>query len=335
MKKGLRVRYQFLEMFVLLLENGFSIQESLHVMIRSQSFSQELLTIMTEALSTGKSLAECFDLMGFTTQEVMQIQLAEVHGNLVEALQNISQQLTIMNQQTAELKKIISYPIVLLVFSSGMLLSMRYILLPQLLASDMVQADHWGIWVMRYSPIILGIGLLGMILVALIIQWYFKRKSILAKARFISRLPFVGSFYTLYQTSYFSLEWGKLFKEGFEMKQILSILVLLPNQTLMVALAQEINQGLQEGILLTDQLSHYSFLTPEFSLIVFQGEIKGRLGDELLIYQQLLMKKIVAKMEQTIRLIQPIVFVLIAVVIVAIYVAMFLPIYGNIGGMLE
>lgn len=335
MKKGLRARYQFLEMFVLLLENGFSIQESLHVMIRSQSFSQELLTIMTEALSTGKSLAECFDLMGFTTQEVMQIQLAEVHGNLVEALQNISQQLTIMNQQTAELKKIISYPIVLLVFSSGMLLSMRYILLPQLLASDMVQADHWGIWVMRYSPIILGIGLLGMILVALIIQWYFKRKSILAKARFISRLPFVGSFYTLYQTSYFSLEWGKLFKEGFEMKQILSILVLLPNQTLMVALAQEINQGLQEGILLTDQLSHYSFLTPEFSLIVFQGEIKGRLGDELLIYQQLLMKKIVAKMEQTIRLIQPIVFVLIAVVIVAIYVAMFLPIYGNIGGMLE
>lgn len=335
MKKGLKARYQFLEMFVLLLENGFSIQESLYVMLRSQSFSQELLTIMTEALSTGKSLAECFDLMGFTTQEVMQIQLAEVHGNLVEALQNISQQLTIMNQQTAELKKIISYPIVLLVFSSGMLLSMRYILLPQLLASDMVQADHWGIWVMRYSPIILGIGLLGMILVALIIQWYFKRKSILKKARFISRLPFVGSFYTLYQTSYFSLEWGKLFKEGFEMKQILSILVLLPNQTLMVALAQEINQGLQEGIILTDQLSHYSFLTPEFSLIVFQGEIKGRLGDELLIYQQLLMKKIVAKMEQTIRLIQPIVFVLIAAVIVAIYVAMFLPIYGNIGGMLE
>ena len=143
MKKGLKARYQLLEMFVLLLENGFSIQESLHVMIRSQSFSQELLMIMTEALSTGKSLAECFDLMGFTTQEVMQIQLAEVHGNLIEALQNISQQLTIMNQQTAELKKIISYPVVLLVFSGGMLLSMRYILLPQLLASDMVQADHW------------------------------------------------------------------------------------------------------------------------------------------------------------------------------------------------
>ena len=56
MKKGLKARYQLLEMFVLLLENGFSIQESLHVMIRSQSFSQELLMIITEALSTGKSL---------------------------------------------------------------------------------------------------------------------------------------------------------------------------------------------------------------------------------------------------------------------------------------
>lgn len=335
MKKGLKARFNFLEMFVLLLENGFSIQESLQVMARSQSFSEDLLRLMSEALLHGKSLGECFELMGFTPQEVIQIQLAEVHGNLVESLGNILQNLKIVNQQATEFKKIITYPIVLLLFSFGMLLSMRYILLPQLLASNMVRQDHWGIIFMEYSPLILALVLGSFLLFALIIQWLFKRKSILKKASFISKLPFVGPIYSLYQTSYFSLEWGKLFKEGFEMKQILSTLILLPNQSLMVALAQELNQGLQEGILLTNQLTHYPFLMPEFSLIVFQGEIKGKLGDELLIYHQLLMKKLTARVEQGIRVIQPLAFVFIAIVIILIYVAMFLPIYGNIGGVIE
>lgn len=335
MKKGIKERFSFLEMFVLLLENGFSIQESLQVMKRSQSFSDELLSTITKALSDGKALAECFQLMGFSTQEVMQIHLAEVHGNLVEALGNILQNLKIMQQQATEFKKIITYPIVLLIFSFGMLLSMRYILLPQLLASNMVRQDHWGILLMEYGPLLFIVFVLLICLLGSLTHWYFKKKTVLEKATFISKIPFVGLIYSLYQTSYFSLEWGKLFKEGFEMKQILSTLVLLPNQSLMVALAQELNQGLQEGILLTNQLPHYPFLMPEFSLIVFQGEIKGKLGDELLIYQQLLMKKLIAKVEQIIRLIQPLIFIFIAVVIIVIYIAMFLPIYGNIGGILE
>lgn len=110
------------------------------------------------------------------------------------------------------------------------------------------------------------------------------------------------------------------------------LLFQLPQESLMVALAYELNQGLREGILLTEQLPKYSFLTPEFSLIVFQGELKGRLGEELLVYHQLLLKKLIQIVEQALKWIQPTVFLFIAVVIIMIYVAMFLPIYGNIGG---
>ncbi|MEG0572215.1 MAG: competence type IV pilus assembly protein ComGB [Enterococcus sp.] len=329
-----KARLAILEMFVLLLGNGFRLQESLQVMLRSRQFSDELLASIQQELAVGKSLSECFHVIGFSEQEVLQIQLAEVHGDLVETLQNLLNNNQLVAHQRTELQKVMTYPFVLLLFSMGMLLSMRWILLPQLLASNMVQTDHWGILFLTHSPMIfLLILLFGFVLVLVHHQWL-KRKSFLQRAHYWSTFPLVGSWYCLYQTSYFALEWGKLFREGLEMKQILETLIQLPQQSLMVALANELNSGLRSGVILTEQLPQYSFLTPEFSFIVFQGELKGKLGEELLIYHQLLLNKLIQKVEKTLKWVQPIVFLLIAVVIVMIYVAMFLPIYGNIGGLI-
>lgn len=335
MNKDRKARVAFLEMFVLLLENGFSIQEGLQIMERSHAFSEKLLVILTEALAQGQSLGEGFQQMGFYPQEVLQIQLAETHGNLVETLSNLLQNLKMMEKQRMELRKIMTYPMILLIFSFGMLLSMRYLLLPQLLASQMVNQDHWGILFMTYSPFIFGVLLLLLGISSFVIYQGLKQKSVLEKACLFSRFPLIGPLYTMYQTSYFSLEWGKLFMEGLESKQIIQTLVSLPESSLMVALSKELHQGLEEGVSLTNQIPRYPFLLPEFSLIVFQGELKGKLGAELLIYSELVMQRFVTKIEERIKWIQPIVFMGIALVILIIYIAMFLPLYGNIGGVLE
>ena len=333
-RKKAKEQLSLLEMLVLLLENGFSIQESVQVMMRSQQFSKELLVIVQQGLVQGETLAACFLMMGFSQQAAMQLQLAEVHGNLVETLQSMLKNTKLVAKQRNELQKIMTYPCILLFFSMGMLFSMRWILLPQLLASNMVQANHWGILFLEYSPTIFLLVILFVLAIGFAFYQWLKRKTVLQRALYLSRIPFLGSLYRLYQTSYFSLEWGKLFREGLEMKQILETLTALPQESLMVALAYELNQGLREGILLTEQLPKYSFLTPEFSLIVFQGELKGRLGEELLVYHQLLLKKLIQIVEQALKWIQPTVFLFIAVVIIMIYVAMFLPIYGNIGGVI-
>ncbi|MHC5268884.1 competence type IV pilus assembly protein ComGB [Enterococcus sp. LJL98] len=332
MKKERKERIAFLEMFVLLLENGFSLQESLQVMERSRSFSERLLTVLTHSFTQGQSLGEGFCQMGFRPSEVLQVQLAETHGNVTETLSNLLQHLKLLDKQRTELQKIMTYPMILLLFSFSTLLSMRYLLLPQLLASQMVNPDHWGIWFMTYSPFLFGGSLLVFSLSGFCLRHLFRRKSPLEQAILLSRLPVVGSFYRLYQTSYFSLEWGKLFKEGLESKQVIQTLIALPENSLMITVSKKLNQGLAEGLSLTNQLADYPFLLPEFSLIVFQGELKGKLGEELLIYSQLVLKQFVTKVEQGIKWIQPLVFIGIALAIIAIYVAMFIPLYGNLGG---
>ena len=75
-------------------------------------------------------------------------------------------------------------------------------------------------------------------------------------------------------------------------------------------------------------------MTPEFSLIVFQGEMRGKLGEELFVYSQLLTDRLFQQIEKKIQWIQPVIL-LVALLIVGVYAAMFLPIYGNIQGVIE
>lgn len=327
-----RQQMEFLELFTTLLENGFSIQESLAVIQRSQMFSSEMIQRFETTLTSGQSLADCFEQTGFSEKEVTQIQMAEIHGNLSETLESILKHRQMLQHQKSELQKLGTYPLLLLLFMMGLFSGMRRFLLPQLLDSQMVDATHWGITLLVKGPryffafvFLLLISVLGSV-------FYLQKKSLIERAEIISRLPFTGFWYRLYQTSYFALEWGNLFCQGLELKQILTYLSEFKEESLMTELADELNEGLARGELLTSQLPEYDFLTTEFSLIIFQGEVKGKLGEELLLYSQLLMKKWVEKVEKTLQWLQPVVFLLVAFLILSIYLAMFLPIYTNIGG---
>ncbi|HPR81462.1 MAG TPA: competence type IV pilus assembly protein ComGB [Enterococcus sp.] len=327
-------RKQFLELLVALLDNGFSLQESLLVMKRSGQFPEEKTKQFITALAQGNSVAYCFLNAGFSKQQALQIQLAESHGELNHTLNLMLQHINLFEKQQKELRKVATYPLLLLTFIVSLLIGMRFFLLPSLLQSGMIDEKHVGMLFLKYSPFILlgNIFFLGIVLIASSV--YFKHRNILDKACFLAKLPFFGSLYIFYQTSYFALEWGRLFRQGMEAHQILSYTMKMEQETLLTAVAQEAHEGLMMGQSLATQLERYPFLTKEFPLIVFQGEVKGKLGEELFVYSQLLLNKFIVQIEKYIQWIQPLVFLFVAILILAIYMAMFLPIYGNIGGMM-
>ncbi|MDN6639293.1 MAG: type II secretion system F family protein [Tetragenococcus sp.] len=329
------MREQFLEMLVSLLENGFSLQESLAVMQRNQQFSPEILQCFTTGLKEGATFAECFYQAGFSLQEMTQVQLADVHGNVVTTLKNILSTMQILRKQKKELSKVATYPMLLFIFVLVLLFAMRFFLLPSLLQSGMIDTSHWSVALIAYGPFVM-VGLLFVIgfLVGGCL-WYTQQQSVIKRAVFTANLPMIGFLYKMYQTSYFALEWGKMFKRGLEARQILAFMETVNPQSLVASLAKELNDALSQGKSLAAELEHYTFLLPEFSLIILQGEVKGKLGEELLLYSQLLTKRIVEKVEGWIRWVQPLVFLFVAVLIMAIYIAMFLPMYENIGGIME
>lgn len=64
------------------------------------------------------------------------------------------------------------------------------------------------------------------------------------------------------------------------------------------------------------------------------GELKSKLGKELMIFSEENWSLFFERMERAMQLIQPIVFLLVALLIILIYGAMLLPIYSNMGNLI-
>lgn len=77
----------------------------------------------------------------------------------------------------------------------------------------------------------------------------------------------------------------------------------------------------------------WHFVLPGFKLILLEGEVTGKLGKELQIYGSRVWQQLMRKIEKVIQWIQPLVFIIVALLIISIYAAILLPMYDAIGGM--
>lgn len=322
-----RFQLQFIRQLVLFLSNGFSMQESLRLMIQSKQFTKLQLEQINQLFLQGFSIDNLFKKLNFSAQIIAQIQLAQVHGNLLITLNAILQQLQQQRNRQKQLQQILIYPLMLVLFLFLMLLLMRFILLPQFIQSGLINKKQWTIRLFYFMPYMVGgsIFLIGLIYLSYKNTW--KRKDYLIKMKMTVQLPIIGQFVRLYYTSFFATEWGLLLQQGLELKQIIQCMQNLEDTSFMYSLAKDIEKHLAKGWSLKECLAIYSFFTPEFSIILFQGEITGKLGKELSLYGQLLLERLQQKLQTWMQFIQPLIFVIVALLVLAVYLMVLLPVY--------
>ena len=96
----------------------------------------------------------------------------------------------------------------------------------------------------------------------------------------------------------------------------------------------ELLYSLDSGKKFEEALRVYPIFTKELSLIVEYGELKSKLGQELMVFSEESWSRFFERIERAMQLIQPLVFLIVAVLIILIYVAMLLPIYNNMGSVM-
>ncbi|MHA6056733.1 MULTISPECIES: competence type IV pilus assembly protein ComGB [Enterococcus] len=326
---------RFIQTIGELLLNGFSLQQAIDLLELLQLIPQVYVHFAKRNLQAGESFHFVLQQLGFKQEQLVQVELAEVHGNLVETLKGIAEQFRLIEQFRRDLKKVISYPLVLLVFLVGILVSLSEFVLPQLLQTDMVTTTHWGIRLLQTSPWLF-LGAVGSsIFCGSMIFFRLKKLEVVKRSEWISKQWMIGKIYRSYQSAYLALEIGKLFYEGLDLKQIIRCLKETKEGSLVQSIAYQLMEGLELGIPLAQQFEQYGFLTTEFSRIVLQGEAKGNLGKELLFYSDLTRKEFFQKIHRWLHWVQPVLFLGIAVLILLIYVAILLPVYGNIEEVLK
>lgn len=329
-KKQLTKKKQqlFIQLLADLLGNGFTLQESFLFMKKSQAINSETIHFLTAELEIGSSLDELLKQLGFSQMIAVQVAFATSHGDLEHTLKEISRYLVHVQKYRQSFQKVLSYPLVLLSFLLIVIFSIRQLLLPQLTVNSEIK-DNLGLTLIQNSPYLMGSCVLLSVCVYLAGKHYLQKLSPLQRSFLLMHVPLFRTLYQEYLSAFFALEWGKLFAQGLETKTVILLMKQAIAHPLMKAIATDFGDALLSGETLYQQLEKYPFFTKELSLIIQQGEVKGKLGTELMVYSKICFEHYFKKIEKIIFWIQPIVFLIIALLVVSVYGAMLLPIYGN------
>ena len=122
----------FLKRLGELLKEGFSLSDGLAFLKMMQPKRVDDIQRMLAKLETGINLADALAGCGFSEQVVSQLRLSFLHGKLTETLLFCSDFLTEKDKQLHKLRKVLIYPLFLLVFANAMLIAIRQVLLPSL-----------------------------------------------------------------------------------------------------------------------------------------------------------------------------------------------------------
>jgi len=329
----------FLKRLGTLLIEGFSLKEALQFM-NTISERETLIWIesIKSGLKQGHSLHEELKQLNFSDRVCSQIYFSIIHGNFSYAVYQSGSQLLKQVDRRKNLNQILNYPLMLIVFMVGMLLSMRYILLPhitQITSSDTSNVDFMTQMILMMidtAPYWL-VGIVFVILVGILVsRSYLNKKTALEKTMVYSKIPIFSVVYKLYQTQFFTFEWSQLIKGGSNLREIVTIMKENQTSKLIRELGYYLEGELISGRSFQEILRDFNFLKKELAAIVKHGEVSGKMGEELELYSNQCEEELYAKVEKSMEWIQPIVFSGIAVMIIAIYAALLLPTFSLLEG---
>ncbi|MDN6327460.1 MAG: type II secretion system F family protein, partial [Alkalibacterium sp.] len=301
-----------------LLMDGFSLQEALIFLetIVDKHAKHMIETIHTE-VSKGILFSEALKKAGFSDVVCSQLYFSLYHGHLAETALKAGEQLLKQAEKKKKMKAVLHYPAILFLFVIIMLLAMRFILLPHI--NDFVSVGseqlNFGTRLIvsgvYYSPIILLVGSIISILSFLLLLFKSKKMTPLERVIWIAKWS-PTSLYRLYWSQFFSNEWGFLLKGNSGLLEVVTIMKQNTLSPLIKEIGAHIEQKMKQGESFHDSLKELTFLKREIMLVVRQGERSGQLGQELEMYALTCEEAFDKKVEQTINLIQPIIFICVS-----------------------
>ncbi len=321
-KLSINKQKKVIELFNNLFSSGFHLAETVNFLGRSALLESVYVDTMRDGLSTGQPFSKIMGCLGFSDAIVTQLSLAEFHGNVTLSMVKIEEYLENLSKVRKKLIEVATYPLLLLGFLVLIMLGLRNYLLPQMDSSNLATQ------IISHLPqIFLGIVLfLSLSVLAFLV--YVRKTAKLKLFSFLANIPILGPYISIYLTAYYAREWGNMIGQGLELGQIFQMMQEQPSK-LFQEIGGDLELALQNGQGFSQKVQDYPFFKKELGLIIEYGEVKSRLGRELEVYAEKTWEEFFTRVNRAMNLVQPLVFVFVALMIVMLYAAMLLPIYEN------
>ena len=297
---------------------------------------EEKLQRVENELKMGYGVSHILKSLGFGKSIMLPIVIAEVDGNLIRALKEVSDRVNRKTEKQKQIRKLLAYPSVLFSFLLILLVAFRQFFLPNFEALTVMRANDGGGVVQLLPKLVSSIPDLLFIMTIvcavgfLLVRIWLKKLSPSKALRYVLKVPGVKTFYSEMKTRDFASELGSLLQSGLSMQSALAVLTEQTEDPILSVITRELSdhviygESLHEAIRLTDGLS------PRLADFAKHGADTGYLPKELLLYSEHTTEQLEEKANKWITVLQPALFGVLAVCILLSYLSILLPVYKMI-----
>jgi competence protein ComGB len=329
----------FLKMMGELLNRGYPLTEALDSITYHLPKNRKLeIKEGVYDLKEGYPFYSILKKMDFNEHLVGYVFFAEQHGGLATAFIEGSQIMQNRAKDLTKLKKLISYPLFLMMITIILFSFVQNYLLPRfssLFSSMNIEANFFTTVIYFFGNVLPYLLWFLFILITFSFIYYFhvfrKFRPIDQKVK-IMKLPIVASFLRLFYTHYFSTQLSYLLSGGLSINEALSMFERNKDQPFYNQLGSEMKRMLKTGEKLENIFLQYPFFEREMATIVKHGQDNGKLAQELLFFADVCLRELEEKMDKGMKKIQPVLYGFIGLLIVSMYMAVLLPMFHLLDG---
>ena len=323
-----------------LLESGYHLSEALRFLQSQESVRRrDSIDEALELLKSGHTLHEVMSSIGFHPQLLQYIHYAEFYGDLPRALQEGGRFWEKRNEDQERFMKILVYPLVLLLFILFISVMLQGILLPKFeaLYENMAIAPSFFlkfiVFISSLSDYLLyGAGVV-VVLFLMCKKWWYNKLCPLKQKQFLLKFPFLKIYVRLFDTYYLSYQLSSLLAGGLSFNESMQLFTAHSKQPFFKKISQVITEGLNEGRSLQSVFRDLPYFERYMSDVLANGQKNAKLDKELYHYSRIVMQTLEEKVSAVLKIIQPLLFAIVGVIVLGIYLSVLLPMFSIIEGL--
>ena len=327
----------FIKRLYELIEHGYMLEDSLEFLLIQYDVPAVEIEKIKSKLSNGEKLSDILGYIGYSKLIVTKIKFAEQYGRIEDMLLEVETYLQIKKIQKEKIIKTLRYPLFLTMTLICLIMVFNALVIPQfenIYSSSNIKMDLQTIILIKslyYIPKFISIIILLTILFLSYIFFTIKYKpNLFLKSLYI---PKIRSYSKLYFSYRFSMELSLFLMSGFSLKTALEVIAEENYDYYLTEFSIKILQELDKGISFEDAIGKIKYFNKSIRKFVSHGKNNGLIDKELKLFSELMLDTFLTSLDRNLKKLQPILFGILAIVIVGLYMVILLPIFNMAGSL--
>lgn len=322
---------------------GLSLSEALEIMVSdaTKGVVKKFLQEAQLGVQNGQPLSNIFEKHSKTFSPIFigMIRAGESSGTLDKSLEELNRHLDREHKMIKEIKGALTYPIILLAATIGIVIGMLTFVLPKLSKSfiqNNVELPLLTRILVNISNALVYSPILDIVIVAGITGFfmYFRKTSKGKKliSRFLFRIPVIKNLIKKIMLVRFSRTLGSLLSGALSISESLNLTAKAVGNEKFEAAILSADADIKNGIPLSKALKNNSNLFPNFLIsLVAVGEKTGTLDKVLKDFANFYEEDVSGALKDLTTILEPILLLFMGAVVGLIAVSILLPIYSMVG----